>query len=66
MELATNALHENDMMIVVQTSLQSELMKTFVNDKVVCMDSTHGTNSYGFYLISIVVVDEFGEGVPVA
>ncbi len=33
---------------------------------MVCIDSTHGTNGYDFKLISIVVVDEFGEGFPVA
>lgn len=65
-EPATNCLKEDDMMIVVQTSLQAELMKSCTNGKIVCMDSTHGTNGYGFYLISILVVDEFGEGVPVA
>lgn len=32
---------------------------------VVCMDSTHGTNVYDFFLITILVLDEFGEGVPV-
>ena len=30
------------------------------------MDSTHGTNVYDFLLISIVVVDDHGEGLPVA
>ncbi len=30
------------------------------------VDSTHGTNGYDFKLISIVVVDQFGEGFLVA
>ena len=30
------------------------------------MDSTHGTNMYDFYLTTILVKDEFGEGMPVA
>ena len=29
------------------------------------MDSTHGTNVYDFHLITILVLDDFGEGVPV-
>ena len=29
------------------------------------MDSTHGTNVYNFYLITILVLDDLGEGVPV-
>ena len=30
-----------------------------------CIDSTHGTNAYNFNLTSVVVIDEFGEGIPV-
>ena len=30
------------------------------------MDATHKTNQYDFQLISILVIDEFGEGVPAA
>lgn len=33
--------------------------------KLVCADATHGTNSYNFQLISVLVIDEFGEGFPV-
>ena len=34
--------------------------------KLICMDSTHGTNLYDFMLISILVIDDHGEGLPVA
>ena len=30
------------------------------------MDATHGTNMYEFHLVTVLVIDEFGEGVPVA
>ncbi len=30
------------------------------------MDTTHGTNMYDFNLLSVVVLDEYGEGIPVA
>ena len=30
------------------------------------MDATHGTNAYRFHLITLLVVDDFGEGMPVA
>ena len=30
------------------------------------MDSTHGTNAYDFNLMTVLVVDGFGEGIPVA
>jgi len=42
------------------------MLKTFGNDKVVCIDSTHGTNAYDFSLTTVIVVDELGEGYPVA
>ena len=36
-----------------------------LGSNVICVDTTHGTNIYDFYLISVLVVDEFGEGMPV-
>ena len=30
--------------------------------KVLCVDATHGTNAYGFKLITVMVADEFGQG----
>ena len=30
------------------------------------MDSTHGTNGYDFNLITVMVIDEYGEGYPAA
>ena len=33
---------------------------------MVCIDSTHGTNSYSFSLVTVMGVDEFGEGYPLA
>ena len=30
------------------------------------MDATHGTDIYRFHLITLFVVDDFGEGLPVA
>jgi len=45
--------------------LQTELLRQCGDHKVICVDATHGTNSYDFQLISILVIDEFGEGFPV-
>ena len=47
-------------------SLTSYVTKTFGDQNIVCIDSTHGTNSYHFTLTTILVVDEFGEGYPCA
>ncbi|GFU60028.1 c2H2-type domain-containing protein [Trichonephila clavipes] len=41
------------------------MLKKF-RGEIVCVDSTHGTNSYNFKLITVLVVDDFGEGCPVA
>ena len=54
-----------DTALVIQTPLQLELLKECGDQKVICVDATHGTNSYDFQLISILVIDEFGEGFPV-
>ena len=40
-------------------------MKHYGN-KAILMDATHGTTQYDFLLISILVIDEYGEGLPVA
>lgn len=33
---------------------------------MICVDGTHGTNGYDFTLITVMIVDEYGEGFPVA
>lgn len=33
---------------------------------IICFDATHGTTMYDFLLITILVIDEHGEIVPVA
>ena len=40
-------------------------MKQF-GSEAVCMDSAHGTNHYDFQLTTLLIVNEWGEGVPVA
>ena len=39
------------------------MLKKF-GGKVVCVDATHGTNAYDFKLITLLVVDEYGEAFP--
>ena len=60
----TGLLRE-DFLIALQTPIQAEMLKKF-GGKVVCVDATHGTNAYDFKLITLLVVDEYGEGFPVA
>ena len=56
-------LDDEDFALVLQTPTQTEMLKEF--GKIICIDSTHGTNGYDFNLITILVIDEFGEGFPV-
>ena len=59
-------LLENDFMLVLQTPLQAEVLKKCAPNRIICIDDTHGTNSYDFYLTTVLAVDEFGEGYPTA
>lgn len=43
------------------TNFQAQMFEMF-SHKVVCVDSTHKTNPYGFKLVTIVVPDEFKNG----
>ncbi|XP_025194303.1 uncharacterized protein LOC112593925 isoform X2 [Melanaphis sacchari] len=56
---------KNDFCLVIMTQFQSELLLKFGKDKV-CLDGTHGLNGYNFQLYTVVVVDEYGNGYPVA
>jgi len=56
---------KNDFCLIIMTQFQSEMFLKFGNDKV-CIDGTHGLNSYNFQLYSLVIVDEYGNGFPVA
>ena len=58
-------LNEQDFMLVLQTPLQAEVLKKCGHNKVLCIDDTHGTNSYDFYLTTVLVIDEFGDGYPI-
>jgi hypothetical protein len=55
----------DDFALAIQTPMQAEMLRTLGNDKIICLDSTHGTTGYGFLLITVLVVDEYGEGFPV-
>lgn len=51
------SLKKEDFMLALQTPSQRESFVTFGNN-IICMDDTHGTNSYDFNLITVLVVDE--------
>lgn len=60
-----HAFAKDDFAIVIQTKFQRDMMIK-LGKSVICCDSTHGINQYSFPLTSVLVIDDFGEGVPVA
>ena len=50
---------------MLQTEFMRDMMTKY-GGNIICMDSTHGTNMYDFLLVSVMVIDEHGEGIPVA
>lgn len=57
----------NDFFLIIMTPLQSELFIKLGNDKVHTeVDGTHRLNVYSFQMYTIVVIDEYGNGYPVA
>lgn len=58
-------LNNNDFALVIQTSFQSHMLKTFGNGSTIFMDSTHKTTAYDFFLITLLVKDEKDKGFPV-
>ena len=55
----------DDFLLGIQTEFQRDMLVKY-GGECICMDSTHGTNAYDFNLITVLVVDGFGEGIPVA
>ena len=58
-------LLKEDFMMLLQTPFQKLMAQKFA-EKGVCIDATHGTIGYDFSLTTVMVMDEQGEGFPVA
>ena len=58
-------LGSEDFLLCIQTEFQRDVMKQFGNN-IICMDATHSITVYDFLLISVLIVDEYCGGVPVA
>ena len=58
-------LAKNDFVLAIQMKYQCDMIIKY-GEKVICMDDTHGTNMYDFTLITVLVNNEHGEGIPVA
>ena len=55
-------LPTDSFLLAIQTRHQQQLFQAFAS-KVVCMNSKHGTNHYDFKLITVMVADQFGQGL---
>lgn len=55
------SLPKESFLLAVQTEFQKDCYQQYAS-KVLCVDATHGTNAYGFKLITVMVADEFGQG----
>ena len=57
-------LKEEDFVLVIQTEFQRDTLCKFGNNGV-CIDATYRINDYDFNLITLMVLDDFQEGIPV-
>ena len=48
-------------LLAIQTQFQREMFEKF-GSEILCIDSTHPTNAYGFKLITCIVADHHGQG----
>lgn len=60
-----NLLLESDFCLILMNNLQAKMLQKF-GSNIVCIDNTHGLNMYDFELTTLMILDEFGEGFPVA
>jgi len=62
----TPRLARSDFILCMQTITQRRFMLQFGCGNIVCLDSTHCTTQYDFVLVTVMVVDDFVDGNPVA
>ena len=65
LEMGMDNHSKDDFVLIVQTESQKDMLRKF-GSLVLCIDSTHKTNAYDFYLTTLLVIDNFGEGLPLA
>ena len=62
---AHSELGNKDFFLGIQTEFQKHMFQNYAH-KVICADATHDTTAYDFQLITVMVVDDYDEGIPVA
>ncbi|XP_065842625.1 uncharacterized protein [Oscarella lobularis] len=58
-------MEEQEFFLVIQSQHQRQLYRQYAS-RIVCVDSTHGTNAYDYKLITMMVCDDWGQGKTVA
>ncbi len=58
-------LGKDDFLLVFQTEFQKNMLSKH-GENGVCIDATYKINEYDFLLITLLVLDEYQEGIPVA
>ena len=54
----------SDFLLVFQSEDQSQILSE--NPRTLCVDGTHGLTAYQFFLLTIMVINRYGKGLPVA
>ena len=58
-------LAKDDFLMVIQTEFLQDIMMQY-GQNAILIDSTHGLTQHNFLLITVMTIDEHGEGVPIA
>lgn len=62
-EHSGSLFNSNDFILVYQTEAQAQMMVD--NPRSLCTDGTHGCTGYGYHLLTIMVIDKYGQGLCV-
>lgn len=57
-------LKKHDFCLIVMNKFQRQMLKSFPS--IITVDGTHGLNAYDFEMTTVMVIDEFNHGFPVA
>ena len=59
---------KSDFLLAVMNKSQRQFLRKAMSSPpaILCIDATHGTNAYGFQLVTLMSVNSFGNGIPCA
>ena len=60
-DLKLSTISKDGFILALQTEFQRDIYRQYAST-VICIDSTHKANAYDFKLVTLMVVDEYGEG----